>query len=71
MLASAPCEVAYLPCNTDQNRFQNIFHVRISSCLLPLLCSDSDDHTRVELKMDPELEESDYINASFIDVSFS
>ena len=33
------------------------------------LCTDSDDHTRVELKKDPEVEGSDYINASFIDVS--
>ena len=74
MLTSAPCEVAYLPCNIDQNRFQNIFpceNIKFYSCLLPLLCSDSDDHTRVELKTNPELEGSDYINASFIDVSFS
>ena len=33
------------------------------------LCTDKDDHTRVELKKDPEVEGSDYINASFIDVS--
>ena len=28
-----------------------------------------DDHTRVVLKADPDVEGSDYINASFIDVS--
>ena len=34
------------------------------------LCTGEDDHTRVELKKEPEVEGSDYINASFIDVSF-
>ena len=38
------------------------------SLLILFVCTDSDDHTRVELKKDPELEGSDYINASFIDV---
>ena len=35
----------------------------------PILCTAADDHTRVELKGDPDVEGSDYINASFIDVS--
>ena len=34
-----------------------------------ILYTTADDHTRVELKRDPDVEGSDYINASFIDVS--
>ena len=34
----------------------------------PILCTTADDHTRVKLKGDPDVEGSDYINASFIDV---
>ena len=51
---------------------RTFIHVRISNYITALLIlfTDSDDHTRVELKKDPEVEGSDYINASFIDVSF-
>ena len=35
----------------------------------PVLCTAADDHTRVELKGDPDVKGSDYINASFIGVS--
>ena len=34
----------------------------------PTSCTTADDHTRVKLKKDPDVEGSDYINASFIDV---
>ena len=37
--------------------------------MLPTSFSE-DDHTRVELKGDPDRDGSDYINASFIDVSY-
>ena len=66
-------EIATLPCNIPQNRFRNIYPCKYFLCTLirhhPILCISADDHTRVELKGDPDVEGSDYINASFIDVS--
>ena len=63
--------IATLPCNIPQNRFKNIYPCKY--CMLirncPILCTSADDHTRVELKGDPDVEGSDYINASLIDVS--
>ena len=64
--------MACLSCNSSQNRFKNIYpckNIKLILLSLPILCTDKDDHTRVELKKDPEVEGSDYINASFIDVS--
>ena len=64
--------MACLSCNLSQNRFKNIYpckNIELILLSLPILFTDSDDHTRVELKKDPELEGSDYINASFVDVS--
>ena len=70
-------EIATLPCNIPQNRFKNIYPCKDINiyffCMLirhyPILCTTADDHTCVELKGDPDVEGSDYINASFIDVS--
>lgn len=46
------------------------FLVSASSILLSLFNLCADDHNRVELKGDPDVEGSDYINVSFIDVSW-
>ena len=51
---------------------RTFIHVRAIKPILlslPILFTDKDDHTRVELKKKPDVEGSDYINASFIDVS--
>ncbi|CAI8036787.1 Tyrosine-protein phosphatase Lar, partial [Geodia barretti] len=51
-LPAASTEAAKLACNISHNRFRNIFPY---------------DHSRVQLKGNPAVEGSDYINASFID----
>ena len=43
--------------------------IYISSVCTTQYTTTADDHTRVELKGDPDVEGSDYINASFIDVN--
>ena len=42
----------------------------VHSFKLCVLQTKKDDHSRVELKKDPEVGGSDYINASFINVSY-
>ena len=68
-------EIATLPCNIPQNRFKNIYPCKYYNLLYVdkttpnYVYTSADDHTRVELKKDPDVKGSDYINASFIGVS--
>ena len=59
--------VTYL--KTVSRTFIHVRAIKLILLSLPILFTDKDDHTRVELNKKPDVEGSDYINASFIDVS--
>ena len=63
---------AKLPVNVNKNRYKNILPCNSIYKYLKqfyLKCSFVDDHSRVVLKLEDKCPGSDYINASFIDVS--
>ena len=71
------CPVTYLRIVSRTYIYVRVLNFNLISILpilhiytINVLCTGEDDHTRVELKKEPEVEGSDYINASFIDVSF-
>ena len=75
----AAYDVSKMPCNLPKNRFENIFPCEevyvvitllLMNCCLAPLCS-ADDTSRVVLSTIPSKVGSDYINASYIDVSAS
>ena len=67
-----PHAVASIPVNILRNRFGNIFPCELSCCVLAAIrvtSTHTDDHCRVNLKEIAGEGNSDYINASYLDVS--
>lgn len=71
--------MSFTLCGSIKRQFNNLYNLNCSSGRTPTLCElmcylffyFSDDYNRVVLDQLPDVPDSDYINASYVDVSTS